>query len=127
MKGVSTATASTDHLLADISKKTDSKKHLHQIAQTEKSSPIRSNTLKIETEKVTYPICIQHYKPLDLIAFALVNRQLQIYTIRQTVAKLLFEPRATIRTEQMAVCMSVETHKVSDRLLCCLGFQYDLI
>jgi hypothetical protein len=78
-------------------------------------------------DKVTYPICIQHYKPLDLIAFALVNRQLQIYTIRQTVAKLLFEPRAKIRTEQMAVCMSVETHKVTDRLLLCLGFQYDLI
>lgn len=76
----------------------------------------------LDGDKVSYPICIQHFKPLDLIAFALVNRQLQIYTIRQTVAKLLFEKRATIKTEQMAVCMSVEQHKVTDRLLCCVGF-----
>lgn len=43
------------------------------------------------------------------------------------MAKLLFEKRATIKTEQMVVCMSVEQHKVTDRLLCCVGFQYDLI
>jgi hypothetical protein len=57
------------------------------------------------------------------MVFALINRQVQLYTIRQTVAKLVFEPQAIIKTEQMAVCMSVEKHKVTDKLLCCLGFQ----
>jgi len=72
--------------------------------------------------KVTYPICVQYYKPLDIVAFALVNRSLQIFSIRQTVTKLAFEQKATAQTENMAICLSVETHKVTDRLLCCVGF-----
>lgn len=55
--------------------------------------------IKIETDKVTYPICVKHFKPLDLIAFALVNRQLQIFALKQTVAKIVFEQRVNIRTD----------------------------
>jgi hypothetical protein len=37
---------------------------------------------KIETDKVSQPICVQHFGPLELIAFALVNRQLKLFAIR---------------------------------------------
>lgn len=86
-----------------------------------------SHGFKIETDKVTQPICVQHFGPLDLLAFALVNRQLKLFAVRQTVAKLVFEQRAQIRTEHMAVCMSVNTHKVTERLLVCMGLQCKII
>lgn len=41
-----------------------------------------SRGFKIETDKVSSPICVQHFGPLELIAFALVNRQLKLYAIR---------------------------------------------
>ena len=85
------------------------------------SSEKASHGFKIETDKVSQPICVHHYGPLQLIAFALVNRQLKLYEIKQTVAKLAFEQRAQVRTDQMAVCMSINTHKVSERLLICMG------
>ena len=85
------------------------------------SSEMASHGFKIETDKVSQPICVHHYGPLQLIAFALVNRQLKLYEIKQTVAKLAFEQRAQVRTDQMAVCMSINTHKVSERLLICMG------
>lgn len=59
----------------------------------------KNHGFKIDTDKVSQPICVQHYKPLELIAFALVNRQLQIFGVRKTVAKLVFEQKAQIRTE----------------------------
>jgi hypothetical protein len=34
----------------------------------------KASGFKIETDKVSQPICVQHYGPLELIAFALVNR-----------------------------------------------------
>ena len=41
-----------------------------------------SRGFKIETDKVSSPICVQHFGQLELIAFALVNRQLKLYAIR---------------------------------------------
>ena len=72
---------------------------------------------------LTQPICMEYFKPLDLLAFALVNRQLQLFLVKQTVSKLVFELAASVRTEQMVVCMSIETHKVTERVLICMGFQ----
>lgn len=32
------------------------------------------HTFKLDKDKISQPVCIRHYKPLDLVAFALVNR-----------------------------------------------------
>ncbi len=69
------------------------------VESTSDSSEKASQGFKIETDKVSQPICVQHFGPLELIAFALVNRQLKLYAIRQTVAKLVFEQKAQIRTD----------------------------
>jgi hypothetical protein len=36
----------------------------------------KAHGFKIDTDKVSQPICVRHYQPLELVAFALVNRQL---------------------------------------------------
>ncbi len=82
----------------------------------------KAHYFKLDKEKISQPICIKFYQPLEIMAFALVNRQLKFFTIRQTVSKLVFEQIASIRTEQMAVSMSIEAHKVTDKLLCCMGY-----
>ncbi len=52
------------------------------VESTSGSSEKASQGFKIETDKVSQPICVQHFGPLELIAFALVNRQLKLYAIR---------------------------------------------
>jgi hypothetical protein len=99
----------------------------HRTKSEAKAKPLKSESheggkLKPHTF-LTQPICMEHFKPLDLLAFALVNRQLQLFLVKQTVSKLVFELAASVRTEQMAVCMSIETHKVTERVLICMGFQ----
>ena len=54
---------------------------------------------KLDKDKISQPVCIKYYEPLDLVAFALVNRQLKFFTLRQTVSKLVFEQQASIRTD----------------------------
>jgi hypothetical protein len=44
------------------------------IESTSDGSSEKASGFKIETDKVSQPICVQHFGPLELIAFALVNR-----------------------------------------------------
>lgn len=44
------------------------------VESTSDSSEKASHGFKIETDKVSQPICVQHFGPLELIVFALVNR-----------------------------------------------------
>ena len=37
------------------------------------------NFIRLETKKRTYPMCVASYEPLNVLVFALVNRQLLLY------------------------------------------------
>jgi hypothetical protein len=34
----------------------------------------KAHQFKLDKEKISQPVCIKYYEPLDLVAFALVNR-----------------------------------------------------
>ena len=40
------------------------------------------HTFKLDKEKISQPVCMRYYQPLDLVIFALVNRQLKFFTLR---------------------------------------------
>ncbi len=48
------------------------------------------DTTKLNADKVTYPVCIEFYEPLNAIVIALVNRDLLIYAIKHSGTKIDF-------------------------------------
>ena len=75
----------------------------------EEQEEVKEDLIKLKSRenKFTHPMCISTYEPFSLIVFALANRQIILYQVKQTGSKMEFQKKITVRADQLPLHMSL--------------------
>lgn len=62
---------------------------------------------RVDVVRETYPMCMTYYKPLNLVIFALVSREIVIKEVKQSGQRKIFMTRAWIKIDDMPIHIDV--------------------